>query len=267
MNAVKCIAVDDEKLARERLVTIVKNAVDGCEVESFSGGNAAFEYAQNNHVDVAFLDIEMRGMNGIELAKKLKAHDPKINIIFVTGYSEYALESYALHASGYLQKPVTEEAVRNEISQLRYPIEYDNKEKGKIFAKCFGNFEVFCNDEPMKFERAKTKELFAYLIDRRGAAISVAEICSVLWEDDDDDKKVASYCRNLVADLTNTLKKYGHSEVFNKAKNAYSVAVDSICCDYYDYLADDANAVRAFCGEYMSQYPWGEYTLANMLEK
>ena len=79
----KCIAVDDEKLARERLVTIVKNAVDGCEVESFSGGNAAFEYAQNNHVDVAFLDIEMRGMNGIELAKKLNVPLIDIRSVFL----------------------------------------------------------------------------------------------------------------------------------------------------------------------------------------
>lgn len=64
---------------------------------------------QENPCDIAFLDIRMRSMTGLELARKLKDIHPKINIIFVTGYDEYAGEAMRLHASGYIEKPVTEE--------------------------------------------------------------------------------------------------------------------------------------------------------------
>ena len=75
------------------------------------------------NIDIAFLDIEMPGMNGIQLAKMLKKVNPRINIIFVTAYDNYALEAYQIHASGYLSKPVKSEKIKEEIAALRNPVE------------------------------------------------------------------------------------------------------------------------------------------------
>ena len=78
--------------------------------------------AKENGCDVAFLDIHMRGMTGVQVAKKLKEINPKLNIIFVTGFSEYKGEAMDMKASGYIMKPVTKEEVAQELEELRFPI-------------------------------------------------------------------------------------------------------------------------------------------------
>lgn len=61
----------------------------------------------------------MRGVSGIDVAKQLKEIIPDINIIFVTGYDEYTKDAMAIHASGYIEKPVTAGKVRKETEDLR----------------------------------------------------------------------------------------------------------------------------------------------------
>lgn len=67
----------------------------------------ALEWAKDTRPDVAFLDIQLRGMTGIQLAEKLKEMYPDLPIVFVTGYREYAFDAIQLHVAGYLLKPVT----------------------------------------------------------------------------------------------------------------------------------------------------------------
>jgi len=93
------LAIDDNVLALEELVSSIKEACPDDEIHSFSKPSELLDYAKENECDIAFLDIEMWGMNGIELAQKLKEIHAKINIIFVTGYSKYALDSYTVKAS------------------------------------------------------------------------------------------------------------------------------------------------------------------------
>ena len=192
----------------------------------------------------------MPEINGIQLAKKLKKINPKINVIFVTAYDNYALDAYKLHASGYVTKPVNEKKVKDELEGLRYDVEL--KPSKKLQVKCFGNFEVFYNGVPLKFARSKSKELFAYLIDREGAAINVNELNAVLWEDDDHK----SYFRNLVSDITATLKSVGLDDVFIKRHNECFIDISKVDCDAYEYKNNNPDAIRAYRGEYMMQYSW-----------
>ena len=102
-------AVDDERLALESLIGAVRKCVPEAEIFGFRKASEALEAAQEKKADIAFLDIEMRETNGISLADKLIERNPKVNIIFTTGYSEYAGKAFELHASGYILKPVTVE--------------------------------------------------------------------------------------------------------------------------------------------------------------
>jgi len=77
---------------------------------------------RENSCEIAFLDIKMRGMTGIELARQLKDIQGDINIIFVTGFSEYSLNAFRLYASDYLLKPATPDAVRQALGHLRTPV-------------------------------------------------------------------------------------------------------------------------------------------------
>jgi hypothetical protein len=117
---------------------------------------------------VAFLDVKMPGMTGLEMAKRVKELSPHTNIVFVTAYSEYSLDAMRLRASGYVLKPATGEAVETELENLRFPVK--TAAASRLRVQCFGNFEVYADGQPLRFEFSRTKELFAYLVDRRGAA-------------------------------------------------------------------------------------------------
>ena len=244
------LAVDDENLQLNKLVDTLKAADSRCEVLSFNNPLVALEAVKQVKIDVAFLDIEMGGMNGVELGKRLKQLNPNINIIFVTGYDQYAIDAYSMHASGYLTKPVSVERIKAELSNLRYPMPGGN-DANRLKAQCFGQFEVFYNNKPVKFARSKTKEMLAYLIDKRGAMVSVKELSQALFGEDK-----GSYIRNLVADLTQALKELNIEDVFVKRFNSYGVDSSLISCDYYDYLKGEPYAVKAYRGSYMEQYSW-----------
>ena len=118
----------------------------------------------------------------------------------------------------------------------------------------------------MNFQRSKTKELFAYLVDRRGAQVNGSEICAVLYENERNEKNNKGDLRKCVADLRQTLEGLHAEAVFRKGFDRYSVDVSLLQCDYYDWLSSEAYAVRAFQGEYMRQYSWSEVTLTNIIK-
>lgn len=258
----KILAVDDEKLQLDNLVTAIKSASKNSEVYSFTNPIEAWEWAKQNEIEIAFLDISMPGIDGIELGKRLKSKNPVVNIIFATAYNEYVGMANDLRYSGYLLKPVTKEKVEQELADLRHPMIKKVSNKA-ISVKCFGTFEVFYEGLPLKFERGKTKELLAFLVDRKGASVNVNEIVCHLWEDNIDDKKNHNYLRKLLGDLRNTLKKIGYEDLLIKSYNKYAIDTSLIDCDYYDYENNEPWAVRSFKGEYMTQYSWAEETTSN----
>lgn len=244
------LLVDDEELQLVRLENAVRKALpEAAKILCCANPVKALEEAACETFDIAFLDIEMPVINGIQLAKSLKRINPQLNIIFVTAYNDYAPDAYRLHASGYLSKPVDAAKVKEEVENLRYPVAFSVGEKLKI--KCFGNFEIFFEGTPVKFQYSKSKELFAYLVDREGAAVNLNELNAVLWEEDH-----SSYLRNLIVDIHQTLKAIGCEDVFFKRRNECYIDVDRVDCDAYAYKQNDPDAVRAYRGEYMMQYSW-----------
>ena len=249
------IAVDDEILMLSALVKAINSSPDISEVTKFSNCDDALEFVKNNPIDIAFLDINMRGMGGLALAESIIAARPGCKIVFCTGYEEYAIPAFKLHASGYLMKPISAEDVQTEINNIK-----GVKEKEKLLRiKCFGNFEAYAGDEKLVFKRAKTKELLAFLIDRKGAGMTAKEICVALFPDDTDDTKNSAYLRQLVLDMKSTLKAVEAENVFRHEKPYYRIDVSLIECDYLSYLEVGK---PEFHGEYMMQYSWAEDTCA-----
>lgn len=249
------IVVDDERIILEAQTIAIKRALSRANVVAFQKAKEAIEYAEGNLVDIAFLDINIKGITGLQLAKKLQEYNPRINIIFCTGYSEYSLEAHDLYCSAYLMKPITDEKLKTALSKLRYPVT-DKIEGFKV--KCFGNFEAFANDKPISFKNKKTKELLAFLIDRRGATVSTEDIMIALYEDSGKE----SYIRNLRAELRTTLESLGLGEVLVRSGRNIGINAEKIDCDYYDYLDGQK---ELFHGEYMSQYSFAEETMGRLI--
>ena len=252
------IAVDDEKLSLEALVSAIKENLPDETINAFRRVAEAETFVSRHGCDIAFLDIEMRAVNGITLAKNIQAKNPKVNIIFVTGYGDYTGEAFSLYASAYIMKPVTAEKIKKSLETLRYGEALGSK---RIKAVTFGNFEVYHNGEPIKFKYKKTKELLAYLIDRRGAMCTINEAIAVIWEEDEFGTDRQEYLKKLRQDLTKTFSELGCENVIVRQRGQLGINPALIDCDYFKYLEGDSAIMNSYQGEYMSQYTWSEYSL------
>ena len=253
------LAVDDERLALAALTAAIEEAEPEASVNGFRMAEDALASVAECAYDVAFLDIELRGSNGMDLAAQLRLLAPRMRIVFVTGYSEYAIDAFALHADGYVMKPVSPERIKKELDHLREGIEAQNKaaaEAGKprLTIQCLGNFEVFVDGQPVRFGRTKTKELLAYLVDRRGAMCTNGELMAALWEDDGHEP----YLRQLKKDLADSLEAVGCADALVRKRGGIGIVTGEVVCDYYDLLKEGGR--DAYMSEYMEQYSWAETT-------
>lgn len=249
----KIIIVDDEQHARNRLKRCLGElSID--DVAVFDRSITALEYAGANKVDVAFLDIAMPEMNGVELAKALKTTNPFVNVIFCTGYTEYMQDAIDLHASGYLLKPAETESVKKALDNLLHPIAMETPH---FFARTFGSFDFFVDGEPVHFKRSKAKEMLAYLISIRGSGANRKDLTAALFGDK-YDTQTQNYLSKIYRDLAETLKEIGADGLVRKAFNSYSVNPALFSCDLYDFDRGDPAAINAFRGEFMTQYEWAE---------
>jgi two-component SAPR family response regulator len=225
----------------------------------------ALELVKKQSVDVAFLDVDMPQMNGIELAKKIQSIRPLCNIIFITGYQEYMPEAFSLYASGYILKPVTEPAVKEALAHLRYRPPAPTTSRVQV--RCFGSFEVFVDGKPVHFGRSKSKELFAYLIDRRGAVCNPEMVIGNLWPDEPFGEAVKGKSRVVTSDMVAAFTALGAENVILRGVGGLAVDQRRVDCDYYRFLDGDAYAIHAYTGEYMTQYDFAEETRMHLMQR
>lgn len=247
------ILVDDEKLNLNALEYTLAQVLPSVTPVCFNKASQALAYIQENQIDIAFLDINMRGIDGITIAKIMQEHWPNANIIFCTGFSEYALDALDLNCSGYLMKPVSEEKVRKALNNLRHPVELGKRVK----FRCFGNFEAYLDGNPIWFKYNRTKELLAYLVDRNGVSVSMKELSAILFEDD----LHRSYMYQIRLDLVNTLAELGIEDILLQSRGYLGIDRERVECDYYDYLD---KKIEPPVQEYMTQYSFSEATYATI---
>ena len=116
------IIVEDESVLLKGFLHILEDTLPRADIYGFETGAEALRFAESTHVAAAFLDIELFGESGIDLAGKLTELNPHTNIIFLTGHAEYSADALDLHCSGYILKPLTPEKVQREIAHLRFPV-------------------------------------------------------------------------------------------------------------------------------------------------
>lgn len=253
------ITIDDERFAVNALLRTLKKVVPDGTHEGVMHTEEFLQYIAENHVDVAFIDVDLYGTDGISLARQLSEKYPELNIIIYTGHPEYKPDALDLFVSGYLVKPVDEDDLRRALAHLRTPVR-------ELRIQCFGYFEVFWGTDPVKFERKDSKEVFAYLIDKRGAEVSEDDLRCVLWSEDEDTAKKKNYIRNIIYDIRGTLARLGENDIIRNTRGFYSVNTARLSCDYYDYLGG-REVVSARLGEYMEQYSaWSHYTKQRLFD-
>lgn len=259
----RMMVVDDEVLSLQNLAEILRKELSDAEIIKFLKPLEAFAYLAENVVDIAFLDIEMGGFSGLDLAKKCKELCPMVNIIFVTGFSKYSMEALRLHVSGYLMKPVRTDDLRTELANLRHPLPLSGK---RVRIQTFGNFEVFVDGKALRVPRQKCKECLAYLVDRRGAGVTYAELSMLLWEEQPFNRTVQKKTQTIISALGKALSEREAADILIRTRTDIAIDVEKVDCDYFRAIHGDMAWMNSFTGEYMSNYSWAEFTLGELVE-
>mgnify|MGYP002624659933 CR=1 FL=1 len=261
----KAICVDDERILAEDIAEMCLELPEIDDVKSFIRAGDALGWLKEHPADLALLDINMPDMNGIELASEIKAMYPDMAVIFLKAYAQYAVDAFSVRAAGYLLKPVTKEALAADVA---YALSGKQRRmSGHIVVKTFGSFDVYVDDDPVSFRLAKSKEIFAWLIDKHGSGVTRSEISSAVWEDIFYDRKMQKKLDNYLRSLRETLQEYGIADILDMEKGVIRVRPETIICDSWLFYAGDIDAINFFRGEYMSSYSWAGITESNMYWK
>ena len=252
--------MDDEALILDLTVSMCKKIPLCTEVEGFTRAYDALERMDEYMAEIALLDIDMPEMDGIMLASKMREKNPDIVIIFLTGYTQYAVDAFEIHASGYLMKPISLEKLTEE---LEYAAAGRTKrEESRVNIRTFGNFDVYADGQLVKFSRSKAKELFAYLVDRQGSSVNRNEAFAVLWEKGMYDRSKQKQLDVIIRSLRATLEEYGIGEILEMSGGALRVCPEKTDCDLYRFLNGEPDEVNSYRGEYMTAYSWASLTEA-----
>ncbi len=136
----------------------------------------------------------------------------------------------------------------------------------RVAVQTFGNFQVFVDGKPIQFHRSKSEELFAFLVDRRGAGVTNAEIASILFEDKAYSRSVKNQVQTIISQLMKTLREHNAENVIVRQWNSLAIDCNQIQCDYFDCLKQKDNDMMGFAGEYMAKYSWAEYTNGYLIQ-
>ena len=260
----KTIVVDDELFARKMLVEQLEELSVGG-IYEFDDGETALEFVKKNHIECAFLDVQMPGVTGIDLARCLHEIDEEIKVVFITAHERYAYDAYQVNGISYLLKPYTKNDIEETVDKL-YRIKPKTTE-GKIRIKTFGGFEVYVEGERLSFSRSKSKELLALLVDKRGILLNNQQVAAYLWEDIPYDNNLKESLKKVNQALKASLKKAGIEDLLVDGYNKKGIDVTKIQCDYYDALEGKRGAFDAFQGDYLCCYSWAEMSNAYLIQK
>jgi two-component SAPR family response regulator len=258
------LVVEKSKSTLRSSVEMISTLYPSDTILAFSDSPSALNAARQQEIHVAYLDKNLPEMDGLILGQYLKDLYPSVNLIIMTKAHADAFDAMALRASGCIALPPTEEDIKCEMRELRYPL--DQQSRKRVFAQTFGNFELFADGIPITFKYSKTKEIVAVLINNKGAQTSNGEIIASLWEDDGDPKVKSSYLSNLRQDLQNTLADLKLTDIIIKQRGSMAIAADKIECDLFEWLNKKKQSRYQYLGDYMNQFSWAEYVHAELDE-
>ena len=116
------ILVDNEKIILTGGLPVLKEVMPKAEIIGFTKPSDVLNYARDNRISLAFLDIEMGKVSGLDLCRELLEINPRTNVIFLTAYMGYSFDAWSTGACGFILKPISASEVRKQITLLRYPV-------------------------------------------------------------------------------------------------------------------------------------------------
>jgi len=131
----KCVVAEDEALLRNELLALLREAWPGLEVAAAcEDGGSALEAIAEHQPEVAFLDIRMPGLTGLEVAAAMAESSPRTQVVFVTAYNQYAIDAFDRGAVDYLLKPIAPERLAGTVKRLQARMSSGQRDAGALAA-------------------------------------------------------------------------------------------------------------------------------------
>lgn len=232
-------------------------------VGKFTNPDQAIAYASGHVVDFVLLDIDMPGMNGMELAQRLRKIRRDIIIVFATAHPKFAVDALRMKADYMIFKPFDRDDIADVMERAKLLRRRQNK---RFFFRTFGAFDMLVDGEPVRFRSAKAKELMALCLYRQGCPTSIHEIVECLWGEDTVNADSTGY-RRTIKELTDTLRDYAAEELILRARGSLQLRLELVDSDYQRFLEGDSDAICQFQGSFLHQYSWAEPMTCALQEK
>jgi len=275
----RAILVDDEGLALKDLERQLHKTGDVEVVGKFRNAAEALRLVGELQPDVVFLDIEMPEISGLEAAERLQDEHPRIDIVFVTAYQDYAIRAFELAALDYVLKPInaarlarTVERLSQRERELPGPSPAASDEAKTAIVRCFQRLSVeYGKSEPFPWRTARAQELFAYMLYKRNQPVRKDILLELLWPNADYKKAYTQLYTTVyqirksieTAGLTIKLTNSGSDYYLDLGSNRYDVQEWEDARPKLPELGPDTAAEHSawldqYEGDFLSEngYPW-----------
>ena len=251
----RVIYIDDERPNLENFKFTTKDFSEIKSLDMFQSGEEALEFAKNNVVDVAFCDMEMPGLHGLALAARLKEINPSIRVVFVTAYSQYAMDAWGVDATGYVLKPYLASDIKKELNKCRSAPLPSSRRVNIVTVPAFS---VSVDGKAVSIGSAKARELFALIVDAADKGITSGEGITALWPDRPNDTNTQSLLRMTFKRLADALEEAEIGYILETKGNRRFIRTDMVDCDLYRIMSGDTDTMKKYDGQYLQEYEWAE---------
>lgn len=228
---IKAVVADDEWYNLEEISDLIENAQDFHVVKKYQNPLILLEEINVTDPQVLFLDIEMPEIDGLTLAERILALKPERIIVFITSFNQYAVQAFDLNAIDYIMKPINLARFHKMIEKVKHEVELrrQNSEKD-LTISCFGQFEVLIGDTPVKWERSKAEEVFAFLVMNHNKYINKELIIDYIWPQY-NPQKALQILQTSVCKIRNIFYNIGDKVVIDYSQNKYCLLLKDVKCD------------------------------------
>lgn len=258
----RVLCVDNEKHSLRRMLSLCREMPLITEAEGFTDPCEALSRMKERPAELVLLDADISGTDGIAPARRIRERYPHTAIIVLSADPRHAVEAWELHATGYLLKPFTREQLHDELSYalMWRRSNVSDSAVPHIAARSFGSFDLIVDGKKLDFPRAKSKELLAFLIDRKGIWVSRANAFHTLWPDTEYGRPQQKQLDVIIRSLRATLREHGIDELLVLEHGMLRIEPQALDCDMYRLFAGDKQYEAEYQGEYMTSYSWANLT-------
>lgn len=222
------LIVDDEIHALERMKKFVVEFGSLNLVASYREAETCLKELKDNDLpDVVFLDIQMPGVNGLELAQEIQDIDEKIDIVFITAYKNYAVDAFEINALDYLLKPISEKRFKKTVNRLVGNQKSAEVKAEKIKVNSFGQLKLCYQEQKLsiKWPTIKSQELFLLLLTHKGNFVANDRLAGKLWPDK-TEQKATDILYTTIYSLRKVFRKAGFKNIIASKRGYYSLNLE-----------------------------------------